>query len=75
MVIDVDDELILEISDIRPRDVGTFDDENRVVPAVDLGDANDVRGSGKNVVGAWKTVADNDFGVFSKRPKQPAKPE
>ncbi len=74
-MIDIDDELLFEIDKARPVDVGTFDDEHRVVFAIDGGrHANEIS-AGKFLISVRRRVAHDDLDVFVEGAQQPIKPQ
>src|SRR5262245_59750126 len=64
VMVDVDDELVFEARQPGTRNVAAFDDEDRVVFAVDVGRHADLVGAWQARVGVRHVIAHNHFGVF-----------
>jgi hypothetical protein len=69
VVIDVYRELVFETLDARPIEIGTLDDENGVVFAIQLFDVPDRIGTGKVTVRDGNLATHDDLGGLSKGPQ------
>src|SRR6266404_3559252 len=67
VMIDVDCELVFKAGDSRTLQVGTFDEENGVVLAVDRLYIADLVGAGQSTIRERNFAANDDFGVFPER--------
>src|SRR5215207_6588685 len=73
MVIDIDDELLFEIYETRPRYLGTLNYENGVVGRLNRrGDAYVVCAR-QLLVRVWDWIAHDNFDIFIERAQQPVK--